>query len=69
MRRLEREVFSVFSVRERELLQLLSEGLATKPIAARLGVSVKTVEIYRFLTGYSFFCLSLHAPLSPFHNS
>ena len=40
-------VFSVLTPREREVLQLLSEGLSTKQIAARLGVSVKTVETYR----------------------
>ena len=33
--------------REREVLQLLAEGSATKQIAARLGVSVKTVETHR----------------------
>jgi DNA-binding NarL/FixJ family response regulator len=40
-------VFSVLTPREREVLQSLSEGLSTKQIAARLGVSVKTVETYR----------------------
>ena len=40
-------VFSVLTPREREVLQSLSEGLSTKEIAARLGVSVKTVETYR----------------------
>ncbi len=40
-------VFSVLAPREREVLQSLSEGLSTKEIAARLGVSVKTVETYR----------------------
>ncbi len=35
------------SPREREVLQLLAEGHATKQIAARLGVSVKTVETLR----------------------
>jgi DNA-binding NarL/FixJ family response regulator len=33
--------------REREVLQLLAEGKATKQIANRLGVSVKTVETHR----------------------
>ena len=50
IRHLERQgstVFSVLSAREREVLQLLSEGLATKQIAARLGVSIKTVETHR----------------------
>ncbi|MGZ4886358.1 MAG: response regulator [Candidatus Aminicenantales bacterium] len=40
-------VFSVLTPREREVLQSLSEGLSTKEIAARLGVSVKTIETYR----------------------
>ena len=39
--------FSVLTPREREALQLLAEGLPTKTIAARLGVSVKTAETYR----------------------
>jgi DNA-binding NarL/FixJ family response regulator len=33
--------------REREVLQLIAEGLSTKRIASRLGVSVKTVETHR----------------------
>jgi len=33
--------------REREVLQLLAEGNATKEVAARLGVSVKTAESHR----------------------
>jgi NarL family two-component system response regulator LiaR len=33
--------------REREVLQLIAEGQATKRIAARLGLSVKTVETHR----------------------
>ena len=33
--------------REREVLQLLSEGMSTKEIAAHLQVSVKTVETHR----------------------
>jgi len=50
IRHLERQgstAFSVLSAREREVLQMLSEGLATKQIAARLKVSVKTVETHR----------------------
>ncbi len=39
--------FSVLSPREREVLQLMAEGASTKAIAARLEVSVKTVESYR----------------------
>jgi len=35
------------SAREREVLQLLAEGKATKVIAAKLFVSVKTVETHR----------------------
>lgn len=33
--------------REREVLQLLAEGLANKHIAALLGISIKTVETHR----------------------
>ncbi|HZR22916.1 MAG TPA: response regulator transcription factor [Vicinamibacterales bacterium] len=33
--------------RERELIQLLAEGLSNKEAAARLGVSVKTIEAHR----------------------
>ncbi len=40
-------VFSILSPREREVLQLLAEGLATKEIAARLSISAKTVETRR----------------------
>ncbi len=39
--------FAVLSPREREVLQLLSEGKSTKQAAARLSVSVKTVESHR----------------------
>lgn len=35
------------SAREREVVQLVAEGFTTKEIAARLFVSVKTVEAYR----------------------
>ncbi|HWE01598.1 MAG TPA: response regulator transcription factor [Tepidisphaeraceae bacterium] len=40
-------VFSALSPREREVLQLIAEGNATKSVAARLDVSVKTVETHR----------------------
>ena len=33
--------------RERELIQLLAEGLSNKEAAARLGISVKTIEAHR----------------------
>jgi len=39
--------FSVLSVREREVLQLLAEGKTTKDIATELFLSVKTIETYR----------------------
>ncbi len=35
------------SGREREVLQLLAEGMSTKEIASELGVSVKTIETHR----------------------
>ena len=40
-------VFSVLTIREREVLQLISEGKTTKQIATSLNVSTKTVETYR----------------------
>jgi DNA-binding NarL/FixJ family response regulator len=39
--------FSVLSKREREVLQLLTEGKPTKQIARRLHISAKTVEVHR----------------------
>jgi DNA-binding NarL/FixJ family response regulator len=39
--------FSILSQREREILQLLTEGKATKQIAKRLHISPKTVEVHR----------------------
>ena len=38
---------SVLSPREREVLQLVAEGRATKQIAAQLEITVKTVETHR----------------------
>ena len=35
------------TLREREVLQLLAEGRATKEIAERLNISIKTVESHR----------------------
>ncbi len=40
-------VFSVLSNREREVLQLISEGKSTKDIAHHLNVSIKTIETHR----------------------
>jgi len=50
LRKLPRAVESSFSIltpREREVLQLLAEGKASKQIATILDLSVKTVELYR----------------------
>jgi DNA-binding NarL/FixJ family response regulator len=40
-------VFGILSPREREVLQLITEGKATKEVAAVLQVSVKTAETHR----------------------
>ncbi|MBI5743076.1 MAG: response regulator transcription factor [Elusimicrobia bacterium] len=42
-----RSVFTLLSAREREVLQLLAEGLRTKEISQKLTLSVKTVETHR----------------------
>jgi DNA-binding NarL/FixJ family response regulator len=42
-----RNVFDTLTPREREVLQLMAEGFATKEVAHRLHVSVKTVETHR----------------------
>ena len=39
--------FSVLTSREREVLQLVAEGMAMKEIGQRLDVSVKTIETHR----------------------
>jgi DNA-binding NarL/FixJ family response regulator len=40
-------VFSILSTREREVLQLVAEGLKSDKIASRLFISVKTVSSHR----------------------
>src|SRR5439155_22835929 len=42
-----RNAFDALTPREREVLQLMAEGFATKEVAHRLHVSVKTVETHR----------------------
>ncbi|OGS07553.1 MAG: DNA-binding response regulator [Elusimicrobia bacterium RIFOXYA12_FULL_51_18] len=42
-----RSPFTILSAREREVLQLLAEGLRTKEISHKLDLSVKTVETHR----------------------
>jgi DNA-binding NarL/FixJ family response regulator len=41
------DAFEVLTPRQREVLQLIAEGLSTKAIAHRLDLSVKTVETHR----------------------
>jgi DNA-binding NarL/FixJ family response regulator len=54
----ESSVFSLLTRREREVLQLLAEGRSTKEIAARLGLSLKTVGTHR---GHIMEKLSIHS--------
>jgi len=43
-----RDNFSTLSLREREIFQLLAEGESIKAIAAKLGISPKTVESHKY---------------------
>ncbi len=43
----EKSAFTLLSSREREVLQLLAEGLRTKEISQKLSLSVKTIETHR----------------------
>jgi DNA-binding NarL/FixJ family response regulator len=43
----DKSAFHVLSQREREVLQLLAEGKATKQVAKQLHISPKTVEAHR----------------------
>lgn len=43
----EKSVFSTLTTREREILQLVAEGIRSEDIAARLFISVKTVSSHR----------------------
>lgn len=43
----DRAALEVLTPRQREILQLVAEGHGTRAIAARLGLSVKTVETHR----------------------
>jgi DNA-binding NarL/FixJ family response regulator len=42
-----RAILSELTARQREVLKMVAEGLATKEIAKRLNISVKTVETHR----------------------
>lgn len=46
-RRSAASVIDLLTAREREVLCMLAEGLSTKEVAARLGVSTKTAETHR----------------------
>jgi len=39
--------YDLLTDREREVLKLLADGLSIKDIAARLGLSVKTVDVHK----------------------
>lgn len=41
------EALATLTDREREVLELIAEGLSSKEIASRLGVSLKTIESHR----------------------
>jgi two-component system response regulator NreC len=43
----ESTAFSILTVREREVLQLIAEGKSTKQISSILNISVKTIETHR----------------------
>lgn len=43
----DRGLYSLLTARERQVLQLLTEGKTTKEVASQLEVSVKTVETHR----------------------
>ncbi|MBI4726964.1 response regulator transcription factor [candidate division TA06 bacterium] len=45
--RADQSAFTLLSAREREVLQMMAEGKATKQIAAKMDISVKTVETFR----------------------
>jgi DNA-binding NarL/FixJ family response regulator len=40
--------YDTLSPREREIFKLLADGLTVKEIAARLGLSVKTVDVHKY---------------------
>jgi DNA-binding CsgD family transcriptional regulator len=52
VKHLEESALSNLSPRERELLPLLAHGLSQRELAARLGVTVKTIETYRTRIGH-----------------
>jgi len=42
-----RDVYETLTTRERQVLQLIAEGLTNKKIAEKLGLAVKTVDTHR----------------------